>query len=559
MMKESCVKKLFETVKGIYQKKLWGELKLTFEKGNRYIYFQNGEIHYAKSEIDGERLGDFLVKHDYLSFEEVDAALSFSNWEKMKLGKYLINTHQLTSEEIEYAVLDVVNAIVASPFKEPFIKIEFHEGEIKGDSETIISISTGDILINSVRNLEDDSVFDDFYNVCKMLKPTNCAKSHDIYDNLRINPEEGFLFSRIDGYSTVEEIEKVTGFHGNKLARMLFGLTLLGIVEFKEEVKLSEKTSPKHQKITEPKERTKNIESPNKIKEKEAVLKQKITQEEDEEKHKPEVGRYSFSANKQVQRKEKTVIKSPIAKREPKVEEKLTQEELNFINEVKGIYKKINETSYYDLLNLDKNANSKEIKNSYMKMVKKFHPDKYAHKKFGNLGNILDKVFAFISTANTVLSDDKKRREYEVKELKLIKVKEDSYFGRKVNILIEKAHFDVEQGAIEDAETKIKEAIKYDSENPQLLIELGKIHMEFDDMFSEASHNFRKALKIDPALPDGYLWLARLAIKLGDVEKASKHYKNLQSFDSDNQEAEEFFEQIGNKKGVIGSMKKWFS
>ncbi len=533
-MSGTCVKKLFETIKDIYGKKATGELTLTFNKGKRHIYFVGGEISYAKSEIEGERLGDFLIKYNLLTKEEVDAALSFANWGKVKLGEYLIKTGQLTSEEVEYAVLDVVNKIVTSPFSEEFSDIKFTTENIKPASQTVISISTGDILINSVRNLEDTSIFEEFYEKVKLLKPSNCAKSHDIYNHLRISPEEGFLFSRVDGNLTVEEIEKLTGFSSTKTARMLFGLTLLGIVEFSESITFTESSIPTVKKSTEKGQPTKQP---------------KI--------EKPIVGRYAVSSSTI---KEKVVVPKQTNQTDNvKNEHILTKEEEQFVNEVKGLYKSLDSVSYYQLLGVDSNANSKEIKQAYMKMVKKFHPDKYAHKKFGNLGNILDKLFAEISTANTVLCDDRKRREYEVKQLGITKVNDDSYFGRKKRILIEDAKTFVKKGELEKAEELIEKAISFDKFDPALFVELGKIQMEYDDMAESAAKNFSKALKLDPAYKDGYLYLARLSLKLGDSKKAEVHYNNLLSFDPDNIEAKQFLENKKNNGGVLGAMKGWFS
>lgn len=62
---------------------------------------------------------------------------------------------------------------------------------------------------------------------------------------------------------------------------------------------------------------------------------------------------------------------------------------------------------YYRILDLDKNASAEEIKKSYRKLARQFHPDlnpndKQAHKKFQE-----------INEANEVLSDPEKRKKYD--------------------------------------------------------------------------------------------------------------------------------------------------
>ena len=59
---------------------------------------------------------------------------------------------------------------------------------------------------------------------------------------------------------------------------------------------------------------------------------------------------------------------------------------------------------YYNTLNINRNANEKEIKKAYRKLALKYHPDKYKGS---------DIYFKNISEAYTILSDEKLRRQYD--------------------------------------------------------------------------------------------------------------------------------------------------
>ena len=60
--------------------------------------------------------------------------------------------------------------------------------------------------------------------------------------------------------------------------------------------------------------------------------------------------------------------------------------------------------NYYEILNVNKNATKKQIRNAYKQLVIKFHPDKY----HGSDIKIKDIINAY-----TTLSNDKKREEYD--------------------------------------------------------------------------------------------------------------------------------------------------
>ncbi len=63
---------------------------------------------------------------------------------------------------------------------------------------------------------------------------------------------------------------------------------------------------------------------------------------------------------------------------------------------------------YYQVLGVDKKASADEIKKAYRKLAVKWHPDKNPNNKKAS-----EEKFKKISEAYAVLSDEKKRQEYD--------------------------------------------------------------------------------------------------------------------------------------------------
>ncbi|CAH6421799.1 DnaJ molecular chaperone [uncultured virus] len=62
--------------------------------------------------------------------------------------------------------------------------------------------------------------------------------------------------------------------------------------------------------------------------------------------------------------------------------------------------------NFYDILEINQNATSQEIKKSYKQLVKKYHPDKCIDKNFSQ-------KFIEIKTAYDILSDETRRKDYD--------------------------------------------------------------------------------------------------------------------------------------------------
>merc|ERR1719491_398458 len=81
---------------------------------------------------------------------------------------------------------------------------------------------------------------------------------------------------------------------------------------------------------------------------------------------------------------------------------------LTFLHYISPSLSKMDDATYYDTLNVPRSASLKEIKKAYRTLALRYHPDR-------NPGNEEASAIKFrsISEAYEILSDEKKRREYD--------------------------------------------------------------------------------------------------------------------------------------------------
>ena len=77
------------------------------------------------------------------------------------------------------------------------------------------------------------------------------------------------------------------------------------------------------------------------------------------------------------------------------------------------LFNKKEELSHYQILDLDRRAEAKEVKRAYFRVSKDFHPDTYFRKNLGTFKTKIESIFKRISVAYEILSEAQKREAYD--------------------------------------------------------------------------------------------------------------------------------------------------
>jgi tetratricopeptide (TPR) repeat protein len=225
-----------------------------------------------------------------------------------------------------------------------------------------------------------------------------------------------------------------------------------------------------------------------------------------------------------------------------------SDEFFEILEEANKMHKKILSLDYYQLLGVNEQASMSEIKSSYYKLAKKFHPDKYgsltdpfAKERLSFVFTRLTEAFHFLESNRE--SYDKKMQEaraaktvplkqaktYEPKKAKVEEViipdhKEVEKNPELAQKLFEKGKMEFILGNCMYAIKLFKEAHFHDPENADIMRVLGKNMAKYPQWRKEAMDFLIKAVRADQRNPENFYELGSLYKKYGFHYKARAEF-----------------------------------
>ena len=212
--------------------------------------------------------------------------------------------------------------------------------------------------------------------------------------------------------------------------------------------------------------------------------------------------------------------------------------------EVSRVIGMMDRQNYFEMLGVKESADDKDIRAKYMALAKKWHPDKLPPELLA-LRSWVEEVFHLLTVANDTLSDAKKRSEYQKtvmqgggtpeSERKLNVMVEAAINFQKVDILVKRRRYDEAIEICDDAMRVVKKEADYPAMKAWIL--LLRDGVEDEDVADEIRKLLRKTFKLNPDHAQGHFARAHFLKRLGDHEKALKHFKKVAKLNPKNLEA----------------------
>ncbi|MBN2346271.1 MAG: DnaJ domain-containing protein [Candidatus Aminicenantes bacterium] len=222
---------------------------------------------------------------------------------------------------------------------------------------------------------------------------------------------------------------------------------------------------------------------------------------------------------------------------------------------------KAGDVDHYDLFDLKNTATANEIKDVYFQLAKKYHPDRLGEDPDPELRDKANFVFARINKAFEVLSDEEKRREYDMKGYKELQGKEAAgeNLVERANLYYRKAKTLYAQQRFREAASVLEEVVRNDPNRASYFLLLGLSQSNIPNLRRAAEKNFQRVIEMEPWNPEPYAALG-LLFQYEKLEKrAENFFRKALAIDPDHELAKKRLSELsesGKKQSVFSLLKK---
>ena len=329
----------------------------TGDKVQKKVYFKNGDVTFAASSIEADRLGDMLLRTGRLTQAQFDASTELIKKTGKKQGAILAQLGFITPQGLVDSVKEQVKQIILSLFAVRMGSYRFDEGPLPMADIVPLQMSTGNLILEGVTALDWNDLRRSLPSPTTVIRPATDPSC--LFQDAQLTADQQAVFSLIDGKRSIEEVCSMSGIGDFNAMKAVYVLLALRMTE-EGQIKSEEEMQFAREVVRE-------------------------------------------------------AVRAPEKKKQEAKEEQPRQPELVVTREViMQAHEALPGQDHYQVLDVERTATALQIKKAYFRLAKAYHPDRHFDPAMADLKDRLDELFHRIHTAYEALSDQAARAEYDL-------------------------------------------------------------------------------------------------------------------------------------------------
>jgi hypothetical protein len=216
------------------RKRKTGTLMVRTPAFMKKVYLDKGDVIFASSTDEDDRLGETLIKMGKITLEQYNRSVELLKMTGKRQGEILVELGYLTPQDIIWGVKYQVKDIIYSLFQLKDAEYEFREGEIPSHEVITLKMSMGNLIYEGVKRINNiNRILKEMPDMNSVLKLSTDPVS--LFQDIVLSSLDKKMLFMIDGRKTVKGLINSSSPNSFQVMKTLYVLWSTGILEEKED------------------------------------------------------------------------------------------------------------------------------------------------------------------------------------------------------------------------------------------------------------------------------------------------------------------------------------
>ncbi len=216
------------------RKRKTGTLVVKTPAFTKKVYLDKGDVIFASSTDEDDRLGETLIKMGKITLEQYNRSVELLKMTGKRQGEILVELGYLTPQDIIWGVKYQVKDIIYSLFQLKDAAYEFKEGEIPSREVITLKMSMGNLIYEGVKRINNiNRIVKEMPDMNSVLKLSTDPVS--LFQDIVLSSLDKKMLFMIDGRKTVKELINSSSPNSFQVMKTLYVLWSTGILAKKED------------------------------------------------------------------------------------------------------------------------------------------------------------------------------------------------------------------------------------------------------------------------------------------------------------------------------------
>jgi Flp pilus assembly protein TadD len=226
-------------VRDLWKARATGTLILERAGETKRIVFHWGDVVFAATNVEKERLGERLVREGKIKRSVLELALRVMERSRERLGTTMVEWGWLSSPEMGRAVATQIKDIISSVFSWSTGEYRFEPEDRRAPPEQVLELRTAEIIYEGARRVSDLAAIE------AGLGPSAdiLALAEGGHLKIPVTQEDGYILARIDGRRPLGAVVSGSPLGKEETERRIYAMLLAGVIEKRRRPAPAERSS----------------------------------------------------------------------------------------------------------------------------------------------------------------------------------------------------------------------------------------------------------------------------------------------------------------------------